>query len=100
MLNPLRQSPNSVTQGIVLDILYMMKTKLNHCINRALPKNLENLQFLLANYADEIRETADQLDEEDQEYFFGLEEVRMLDRRSRGRCLVWMWRRALLLGDG
>ncbi len=68
----------------------MMKTKLNHCSSRALPRDLEDLQFLLTNYDNEIRTIADQLDEEDREYFFGLEEVRMKDRPSRER-----WREVL-----
>ncbi len=68
----------------------MMRTKLNHCTNRALARDLEDLQFLLTNYEKEIRMIADRLDEEDREYFFGLEQVRMMDRRSRER-----WRRVL-----
>ena len=74
----------------VLDMLYMMKTKLNHCTNRALPRDLEDLQFLLTSYGEEVREIAHQLDEEDREYFLELEEVRMLDResRERWRCVL------------
>ena len=63
----------------------MMKTKLNHCANHTLPRDVEDLQFLLTNYEKEIRMIANQLDEEDREYFFGLEQVRMMDRRSRER---------------
>jgi hypothetical protein len=51
----------------VLDILYMMKTKLNHCTHRTLPRDLHDLQFLLINFGDEIRTIADQLDEDDRE---------------------------------
>ncbi|ERF72000.1 hypothetical protein EPUS_09366 [Endocarpon pusillum Z07020] len=75
-----------------------MKTKLNHCTNRAWPEDLEDLedlQFLLTSYGEGVWEIADQLDEEDRESFLEWEEVRRLDRESRER-----WRRVLGLDGG
>jgi hypothetical protein len=74
----------------VLDILYMMKTKLHHCTARTLPRDLEDLQLLLTNYRDEVGTVADQLDDDDTEFFLDLEYVKMqdLELQTRYRALL------------
>jgi hypothetical protein len=61
----------------------MMKTKLNHCTSRTLPRDLEDLQFLITNYADEVRAIADELDENDREFFLDLNFVRAMEADVR-----------------
>jgi hypothetical protein len=68
----------------------MMKTKLHHCTTRTLPRDLEDLQFLLTNYRDEVATVADQLDDDDTEFFLDLEYVKMqdLELQTRYRALL------------
>ena len=74
----------------VLDVLYMMKTKLHHCTTRTLPRDLEDLQFLLTNYGDEVAAVADQLDDDDKEFFLDLDFVKMqgLELQAQFRALL------------
>jgi transcriptional antiterminator len=68
----------------------MMKTKLHHCTTRTLPRDLEDLQFLLTNYGDEVAAVADQLDDDDKEFFLDLDFVKMqsLELQARFRALL------------
>jgi hypothetical protein len=47
----------------------MMKTKLRNCTARTMERDLEDLKFLLDNYASEIAAIRGQLDDDDIECF-------------------------------
>jgi hypothetical protein len=44
-----------------LDILYMMRTKLHHCTDRVLPRDFDDIDFLLTNYAPQVSAIVNQL---------------------------------------
>ena len=52
-----------------LDILYMMRTKLHHCTGRALPRDFDDIEFLLTNYAPQVSAVADQLPGDSKGFF-------------------------------
>ena len=52
-----------------LDVLYMMRTKLRLCTARAKDRDLEDIKFLLDNYAGGVAAIRSQLDIDDIEYF-------------------------------
>ncbi|KAF1961480.1 hypothetical protein CC80DRAFT_532095 [Byssothecium circinans] len=61
-----------------LDILYMMRTKLRHCTTRTMERDLEDIKFLLDNFAGDVAAVRSQLDDGDIEYLLARDYITSL----------------------
>lgn len=55
----------------VVDVYYMMRTKLRTFTSRAAARDFEDIEFLLTYHGDEVRQISDRLDLEDRAAFVG-----------------------------
>ncbi|WEW54694.1 hypothetical protein PRK78_000116 [Emydomyces testavorans] len=56
-----------------LDILYMMRSKLRHCVTRGMDKDVEDVQYLLKNFGTEISNIQHQLNQDEVDQFLTLD---------------------------
>jgi hypothetical protein len=77
----------------VLDISYMMRTKLRTLSSREAAKDYDDVEFLLRCYGDQIRTIARGLHLEDRVYFIDTDVV-----QSRGSIMVNQYKCLLELG--
>jgi hypothetical protein len=73
-----------------LDILYMMRTKLHHCIDRVLPRDFDDIEFLLTKYAPQVSAIANQLTGDSKGFFLNHDRI-----TSKGTALQARYRAIL-----
>jgi hypothetical protein len=66
---------NQPKEFYALDIFHTMRIKLRLCTTRSQPRDLQDIKYLLDNYASDVEAIRSQLDVDDVEYFLAREYI-------------------------
>ncbi|KAI9761253.1 MAG: cysteine desulfurase [Chaenotheca gracillima] len=68
-----------------LDVFYMMRTKLRHCATRAMPRDVQDIEYFLNHEGPQVQAIADQLDQGDRESFLETAYIREQEESARAQ---------------